>query len=637
MAGQKKVKPKAKAGPLIRVAGYLSKYKTRIVLGMITSLLVSFANLFSLTAFVPIFDAIGEDGPVKLFQLTGNEQKKLQAYREGEYLEAYDQILVQWISFKSWANSKATKLSARELIFRLCLLIIPVYFLKVLFLTAAIYLIGTAGLFAVRDMRFALYKKLQELGLDYFEQGRTGFIMSRVINDVQLLARSLSQEFQQAVINIFYIVTHLALLAFISWEMLLVMLVAVPVLMSPVNNFASRIRKAAMGQQERLADMGAHVQEILSGIRVIRAFSMEKFEQLRFNLINDRLFRNTFKGHYYHQVGPAITEFVATIVVCGFLAWGAHEIAYGEPPLRRGEFFAFFFTLVFIMRPLKQVSVMLNLLGASSAAAERVFEIFDLSGNVKESENPLPFQGVEKEITFENVTFTYPNSDEPAVENINLTVKKGSTVSVVGSSGAGKSTMMDLLPRFYDPGEGAIKIDGTDIRDISIADLRRKIGIVTQSVFLFNATLKDNLTLGRTDFSQEWIEECAKAAFAHEFIEALPSGYMTEVGERGVMLSGGQRQRIAIARAILHDPPVLIFDEATSALDNESEQMVQKAIETLLKGRTVFIIAHRLSTVYRSDEILVMDKGRIAERGTHDDLLKSSNIYKKLYEMQFHE
>ncbi|MCB1317220.1 MAG: ABC transporter ATP-binding protein, partial [Leptospiraceae bacterium] len=503
-------------------------------------------------------------------------------------------------------------------------------------LIGVIYTIGTAGLRAVRDIRMQLYRKMNRLGLDYFQKERTGMIMSRVINDVEIVGRTLSVEFTEALTNIFYILTHLAFLIYLDWQLLLITLIIVPVLLSPVSNFATRIRRAYTNQQERLADLSGHIQELISGIRVIRAFSMESFEKGRFREINERLYQNTFKGHYYHQVGPALTDLVAAVVIAGFLIWGGFRISTGGVE-NMGEFLAFFFVLIFIMRPIKQVSVMLNLLSAASAAAARVFYLNDQADGVVSKPDAIALTGFRDRIEFDRVCYRYEGAERDALTDISFEVRQGQTISLVGASGAGKTTLMDLLPRFDDPTSGAIRIDGVDLRDLQLASLRTSIGVVSQEVFLFNASVYENIAYGRNDVPLDRVIEIARAANADEFIQQLPGGYDAQIGERGVMLSGGQRQRLAIARALLMDPPILIFDEATSNLDNESELQVQQAIDRLLKGRTVFMIAHRLSTVFRSDVILVMDQGAIVERGTHKELLENGRIYRKLYDMQFSE
>ena len=624
-----------------RLFGYVWRYWFRISAGIVLSLLVSLTNLFSLTGFVPIFNALGESGPVQIFTIGGAEKSRYEKYRRGQPLVFYERLSARISGWKMESNSFFEHRSSAETILLLCAVLLPMYVIKIICIIGALFFVGTAGLMAVRDLRMELFAKLNEVGMDFFTEQRTGFIMSRVINDVELVGRSISSEFNDALINLFYIVTHVALLAAISWKMLFITVFIVPILMTPVSRFAGRVRRAARGQQDRLADLGSHVQEIISGIRVIRAFSMEAFERRRFGDTNNELYQNTFRGHYYHQVGPAITEFVSTLVVIGFLVWGAHEIVLAQQTpgtgLSRGLFFAFFFTLIFIMRPLKQVSIMYNLLANAAVAAARIFDLIDREPLIREAPAAVPFSGVGRELRYRSVSFGYPGAAKTALEEVDVTVQRGQTVSLVGSSGAGKSTFVDLLMRFYDPVSGSIEVDGIDLRDFRVRDLRTSIGIVTQSIFLFNASVRENIAYGRPDVSQERVEESARMANAHDFIMELPQGYETPLGERGVMLSGGQRQRIAIARALLRDPPILVFDEATSALDNESEKLVQEAMEKLLANRTVFIIAHRLSTVVHSDMILVLDEGRIVERGTHAELLDNGKTYRKLYEMQFAE
>lgn len=616
-----------------RMLGYLARYRFRLIAGLVFSLFASFSNLFSITAFVPIFNTLGKEGRVTLFQIGGEEKQRYVSYVNGDSQPFYIQIAAMVTGWKYYANEYVKDKSSREVIYLITLFVLPLYGLKLVSVTATIYFIGTAGLLAVRDLREELYVKMNRLGLDYFSRERTGLVMSRVINDVEVVGKSFSTEFSEATINFFYVITHLGLLAAISWKMLLVTILIAPLTGAPVSRLAKTIRRVTIAQQEWLAQMGAHLQEVLGGIRVIRAFSMEEFEKKRFRPINENLYQNTFQVHYHHQFGPAITEFIATFIVLGFLTWGAYSISNGD--LSKALFFAFFFTLIFIMRPLKQLSIMVNLFSTALGAADRIFETIDMKESIVEKKNARSFPGLKNQIEIKNVSFTYPESEEPALHQINLEVKQGMTVSIVGPSGAGKSTLMDLIPRFYDTGEGSVSFDGVDVRDFKLRELRTKIGIVTQNIFLFNATIGENIAYGRKDVGMDQIIEVARAANAHDFIEQLPEGYNTLVGERGVMLSGGQRQRIAIARALLHNPPVLIFDEATSALDNESEKAVQEAMERLREGRTVFIIAHRLSTVYRSDLILVMQDGKIVERGTHRELVEDSTVYKKLYELQF--
>jgi len=620
---------------ILRLAQYILKYKYRIILGIFFSLIASITNLISLTAFVPIFNAIGSSNKVDFVEIGPEEKKIYEKYLENQKLETYEKLYVKWVEFKIKINKHFEPYDNKEIVYQIILIVIPIYLLKIISITASIFFLGTAGFYATRDLRNDLYEKLNRLNLSFFELERTGYIMSRVVNDIHLISRSISVEFQEFIVNFFYIITHLILLFLISWKMLLIMFIGVPILMAPVNKFALKVKKAAKNQQERLTDFLNHLQEVISGVRVIRAFAMEDFEEMRFNLINEKLYKDTFRGHYYHQVGPAITELVVTFVVILFLSWGAYEITKGE--ITKGHFFAFFFTFLFIMRPLIQTSVMLNLVGIVGTATERIFEIFDNKNEFQLPKNPIPFKGLKNSIIYKNVYFTYPNNSTDAyvLKNINLEIKKNQIIALVGESGAGKSTIIDLLLRFYDPNKGEILIDNIDLRKYNIFDIRKKIGIVSQNVFLFNTTIKENITLFDHTIKEEEIIKVCKLAYAHDFIEKLPEGYNTLVGERGVMLSGGQRQRIAIARALIHNPEILILDEATSALDNESEKMVEKAIESAIRDKTVIIIAHRLRTVYKADKIYVIDKGSVLEEGTHQELLAKNGLYKKLYELQF--
>ncbi len=617
---------------------YFFHYKYRIFLGIIFAILASITNLISLTSFVPIFNAIGSEKKIQVVEIGPEEKSLYQKYLEHHPLETYEKIYINFIKLKIKINEYFEPYDNKQTIYKIILIIIPIYFLKIVSLTLSIFFIGTSGYYATRDLRNDLYKKLNRLNLSFFEQERSGYIMSRVVNDIHLISRTIAVEFQEFIVNIFYIVTHLALLAFISWKMLLFMLIGVPILMIPVNNFALKVKKAAKNQQERLSDLLSHLQEIISGIRVIRAFSMEEFEQMRFNLINERLYKDTFKGHYYHQVGPSITELVVTFIVLIFLTWGAYEITEGK--LTKGHFFAFFFILMFTIRPIIQTSVMMNLFGIVSAASERIMEILSNTNEFQLNPKAKPFKGLKNSIVYKNVYFYYPSKfrETPAeyvLKNINIKIEKNQFIALVGESGAGKSTIVDLLMRFYDPVMGEIFIDDVNIKEYDIFQLRKKIGIVSQNVFLFNASLKDNITLFDESISEDKIIEVCKLAYAYDFIETLPEGLNTIVGERGVMLSGGQRQRIAIARALIHDPEILILDEATSALDNESEKMVELAIESAIKDKTVIMIAHRLRTIYKADKIYVIQKGEIVEEGTHQELLEKKGVYKKLYDLQF--
>ncbi|MBW7858830.1 MAG: ABC transporter ATP-binding protein [Leptonema sp. (in: Bacteria)] len=433
-------------GAVRRIFGYLLRYRYRIGFGIFLSLIVSLTNLVSLTSFVPIFNAFGSDEKVVLFDIGKDEQKYYEAFLKGENQPIHVSLNARVTKYKILANQEAAEMDNQQLIILLIKFILPVYVIKLFCLTLTIYFIGTAGAYAARDLRMDLYNKFGDLSIGYFAQGRTGYLMSRILNDVQLVSRSLSVEFQEGITNLLYIVTHLALLAMISWEMLIVILLGVPLVMSPVNRIALKVRKAALGQQERLADMMGHLQEIISGIRVIRAFGMEKFEEKRFSVINEKLYLDTYRGHYYHQISPAISELIVTIIAMLFITWGAWKIAAQE--LDRGLFFAFFLILMFVMRPASQISVMINLVSAAGAAADRIFEVIDIPKENRSLRNVSRFPKFNNSIQFQDVSFRYPEKEQYALQNINFEIHKGQTISLVGYSGGGKSTLVDLLMQF---------------------------------------------------------------------------------------------------------------------------------------------------------------------------------------------
>jgi ABC-type multidrug transport system fused ATPase/permease subunit len=375
------------------------------------------------------------------------------------------------------------------------------------------------------------------------------------------------------------------------------------------------------------------MQEIVTGMRVIRAFAMESYESSRFNLINEKLYSESFRYRLNQTIGPSLVELTTSFIIAALIIYGGHQITGGN--FTPGSFFTFLFTLVFIMSPLKQLATWYNLLFRTIGAGGRVFEIIDMKEEEDETCANLDPGKLSKFVEYKKVQFRYPGTDKLVLKNISLKVPVGSTVALVGQSGAGKSTFVDLLSRFYEPTEGGIFLDGINIRDMTLKTVRSKIAIVTQEIFLFNASVRENIAYGLTNISEEELFGAAKMAFADDFIQKLPEGYDTVIGERGMMLSGGQRQRVSIARALLKNPEILILDEATSALDTNSERLVQKALERLMKNRTTFVIAHRLSTIYQANTILVFHDGKIVEKGDHTSLLKKSGMYRQLYDMQF--
>ncbi|PJZ42339.1 ABC transporter permease [Leptospira kmetyi] len=607
-----------------------------MISGIVLSFLVSVLNGASLTSLIPIFDSLGTGEKTNFeISLTKKDKALLQRQEEKDSFTSVESIELQLAEWKVQLNSSLKTMSHDELVLLFCFIVFPVYLLKLIFLAAAVYCINSAGYLAIRDLRAELYAKAQTLPLNHFVQEKTGILMSRIINDVEVLGKLISSDLKDAITDFFYIVTHLLLLLYLSWKMFLAVFIIVPIVMGPVSAFADKIRRATRNQQERLSSLNGHLQEVISGIRVIRAFSMEKTEAKRFWEFNQDLSDKTFKGHFYHQVGPSLTELFSSIVAVIFLSFGAFLMEDGT--FSRGMFMAFFLTLIFLMRPFKQMSMLSNSIQSAISAGDRVFELLDQETDIQNPASPKFLKRMEKGIRFKNVTFTYPGTKNPAIQEINLEIPKGETVALVGASGAGKSTLVDLVPRLIDPQEGQILIDEIDLREMDLSNLRKRIGIVAQQVFLFNGTIRENICYGNQSVTDEQLYAACEQAFAMEFILSFEEGFDTIVGERGVMLSGGQRQRIAIARALLLDPEILILDEATSALDTESERLVQQALESLYKNRTVIIIAHRLSTVQIANRIFAMEDGRIVESGTHNELIQLDGKYKKLYDIQFVE
>ncbi|HEX7192909.1 MAG TPA: ATP-binding cassette domain-containing protein, partial [Thermoanaerobaculia bacterium] len=416
-------------------------------------------------------------------------------------------------------------------------------------------------------------------------------------------------------------------------ELALITLVVAPVLVWPVVHFGLRLRRTTHRSQERMADMAGVLEETIRGVRIVKAFTMERFEIGRFREATRRHLRSNLKAQKIQALTSPVMEVITGVGLLALFFYAQRRIAAGT--LTLGELLTFMAALGAMYQPVKKLNKVNLSVNTALSAAERVFRMLDIHNEVVEKPNAAPLGAVGSGIRYENVNFAY--NDDPVLRGVNLDVAPGEIVALVGGSGAGKSTFVNLLPRFYDVSSGRITIDGKDVREVNLESLRRLMGFVTQEVILFNDTVKNNIAYGRSDADDSRVIAAATAANAHDFINALPNGYDTNIGESGVLLSGGQRQRIAIARALFKDPPILVLDEATSALDTESERLVQGALEHLMKGRTTLVIAHRLSTIRSADKIVVLDAGEIAEVGTHEELLARRGVYRKLYDLQFLE
>jgi len=510
--------------------------------------------------------------------------------------------------------------------------IIVVFFLRGIFFYGQTYLMSFVAQKVIIDIRAAVYRHLQRLSLSYYESRRTGAIMSYITNDVGALQAALAQSVVDFFTEGTVLIGSVGFMLYIHWKLALLTMITMPLVAQAIKVFGKKLRTAGRVQLERTADITAVLQESVLAVRVVKSFVREDYEIGRFERENQHNFRAQMKTAQLMATLTPVIEFLSAIGVTVIIWYGGREVINGS--LTSGSLIAFLIYVVNLSNPVKRLSRVYGSIQGALAAAQRVFDVLDTVPEIQDAPDAVELPAVQGQVVFEDVTFEY-KPGEPALHNISLEVKPGQVLAIVGPSGAGKTTIANLIPRFYDPVKGSIKIDGYDIRQVTLPSLRQQIGIVPQETMLFNGTVYENILYGDLEASKEAVIAAARSANAHQFIDEMPQGYDTHIGERGTKLSGGQRQRIAIARAILKSPQVLILDEATSALDSESESLVQEALDKLMLGRTAFVIAHRLSTVQRADIILVMDRGRIVERGTHAQLIKAGGLYSKLYQVQF--
>lgn len=524
------------------------------------------------------------------------------------------------------------------LFLKIIVIFIPLIFLiKGIFTFLQNYFMNIVGQQVIYEVRNRLFDKFHQLSMNFYARKRMGELMSRITNDVGTITNAISYALKDLLFESMK-VTVFAILAFyigfkISWKLPLVSFVLFPLIMFPVVRLGKRIKKFTKTMQEKMADLNSLMADTIGGMYIVKAFSRQNHEMRRFRNINYGYYKFTLKAIKREITISPLTEFTATIGVVFVLWVVGNEVISGRVSF--GIFGAFMAYLMSMVRPFKKLSNVYAINQRALAASARIYEILEETPQIEEKKDAEGIKGIRNSIEFKNIWFRYSTDDENVLKNINLKVKKGDVVALVGPSGAGKTTLVNLLPRFYDPDTGVVKIDQKDIKDFKIEPLRRLISIVSQQTVLFHSSVGENIAYGKEGATKEEIAEAAKKAHAYEFIEKFPYKFDTIVGDRGVKLSGGQKQRISIARAVLKNAPILILDEATSQLDSVSEKFIKEALAVLMKGKTTFVIAHRLSTVEEADLIVVLDNGEIIETGTHKSLIASDTAYKKLYQLQF--
>lgn len=513
--------------------------------------------------------------------------------------------------------------------------IIVIYLIKGAAYYGQAYLMGYIGQRVVYDLRNRLYDHLLHQSLRFFTHRKTGELMAHISYDTTLVQSSVSTAVTALMRDVATIVFLTAVVFVQDWLLALIAILVFPVVVYPIARFGRKMRHASFDGQVSMGALSSLVEETVGGMRVVRAFGMEDYERSRFRRLTGDFFQHQMRAFRVHALSFPIMELLAGAGIAGVLLYGGLRVAAGTTT--PGTLMSFLAALIMLYEPVKRLTKANNDIQQGLAAAERVFAVLDAAPDVVDADDAVELKGFSSAIRFDHVGLRYPGAEKDVLDNIDFEVRAGEVLALVGKSGAGKSSLVNLVPRFLDVTRGRVLIDGTDVRHIKQASLRRHIAVVTQEVILFNDTVRNNIAYGQMDVDEERMLAATKAANAHEFIRQLPDGYDTIIGERGVILSGGQRQRISLARALLKDAPILILDEATSSLDTESERLVQQAIDRLMRGRTVIVIAHRLSTIRHAHRIVVLEHGRVADQGSHAQLMRRGGLYADLYRLQFTE
>ena len=612
-----------------RILGYVKPYWRHVVLSIVCTVFYAGLNGLSIYLTIPLLDT--------LFQ----ESAKKEVVQQPVIIDKIS-FLPQWVlKVKDDISKKFKDVilsgSKEDALLKICFLVLMAFIFKNIFGYLQAYFLSYVEQGTIKDIRNSAYIHLHKLPMSYFKHEKIGNLISRITNDVNVVQASISAAFLNMIREPLTIIVFLGIAISISWKLTMLALIVLPFSMIIIAWIGLKLRKQSGIIQSKMADITTILQEVISGVKIVKAFGMEKYENNKFMKETNNFFKLMLRIVRVRNVSSPITEVLSTTVGVVIIYFGG-LLVLKEQTLSASEFMGFLFAIFQLMPPIKELSSVHNRIQESSAAGDRIFEILDTPPIITDAEDSVEKNTFTESLKFDNVFFNYEDSNESVLKNINFEIQKGEILALVGPSGGGKSTLVDLIPRFYDPVQGSILLDNIDIKKIKIKSLRSLMGIVTQETFLFNETVKKNIAYGLSDYPMNKIEDAAKMANAHDFILEMSNGYDTVIGERGVMISGGQRQRLSIARALLKDPEIMIFDEATSSLDTESESLVQEAIERLMYNRTTIVIAHRLSTIRNATRILVIDNGEIIQRGTHSELISQDiGLYKKLYEMQFRD
>lgn len=597
---------------------YVAPYKKYVAGSVLMNILSAVFNVFSFSLLIPILQI--------LFNVGDHTYEFIPWHKGMPFNEITNNAYF-------YVSSFIGTFGASRVLLMLCLVFCVIVIVKTAcyFGAAAVMVPIRTGV--VKDMRVQIYDKILSLPLGFFSQERKGDIIARISGDVQEVENSISSTIEMLIKNPILILIYLGVLCRMSWELTLFTVLFAPAMIGVMSLIGRKLKAQSTEAQRYWSDTMSQVEETLGGLRIIKAFLAEKKMASRFGAITEAMRSKNTRVAIRQSSAHPVSELLGSVMIAIVLWFGGTLILGDHAVIDAPSFMAYMAILYSVIQPIKDLSKAAYSIPKGLASMDRINVILDAENNIAEPSRPVSLKSFEKSIEFRNVHFRYESGRE-VLHGIDLTIPKGHNVAIVGASGAGKSTLADLIPRFYDPDEGSISIDGIDIRDVSTRDLRALMGNVNQDPILFNDTIFNNIAFGVENATMEQVVAAAKIANAHEFIITKPEGYDTCIGDRGVMLSGGQRQRISIARAILKNPPILILDEATASLDTESERMVQDALDYLMSNRTTISIAHRLSTVKKADEIIVMNEGLIVERGRHDELIELDGYYRKLYEMQ---